>query len=78
MEDHNYICIEKEEYDDLHKKEFLLEALMYNLFKRARLYDYGSTPELRFDDVEDIVEYLFPFEYEKHIKRLTEKKEANN
>lgn len=78
MEDHNYICIEKEEYDSLHKRAFLLETFMYHLFKKARLYDYGSTPELRFDDVEDIVEYLFPFEYEKQIEKFTEKKEDND
>lgn len=64
MEDHNYICIEKEEYDRIKESDMKYRQLVAAAFAEAELYEYSKEPRLTLNNLETIFKILCPIEWE--------------
>lgn len=65
------VTISEERYTEFIKNTVILNTLVKLLFNNSRK-GYSSRNELTFDDVEDIMEAMFPERYADRLKELEE------
>ena len=75
MEDHNYFCIEKEEYDRIKEAAMKYHQIVEAAFAAAELYEYSKEPRLTIDNLEMIFKILCPVEWETKLRELVALKE---
>ncbi len=75
MEEHNYFCIEKTEYDEMKEAAMKYHQIVAAAFSEAELYEYSKEPRLTLNNLEGIFRFLCPAEWDARLRELVALKE---